>query len=108
MQVCADTIVGNQMIRGISGGQRKRVTTGEMTVGPMKTLLMVHSAPQPAAGFAFSYTLMNLDMKVYHAAMHACLTVNSLALYSIHCFFELISHASDAESCLGMVLAFAG
>ena len=40
-QVCADTIVGNQMIRGISGGQRKRVTTGEMTVGPMKTLFMV-------------------------------------------------------------------
>ena len=29
------------MIRGISGGQRKRVTTGEMTVGPMKTLFMV-------------------------------------------------------------------
>lgn len=56
MQVCADTIVGNQMIRGISGGQRKRVTTGEMTVGPMKTLLMVHSAPQPAAGFAFLHS----------------------------------------------------
>ncbi|CAK0753548.1 hypothetical protein CVIRNUC_002229 [Coccomyxa viridis] len=40
LDVCADTIVGNQMIRGISGGQRKRVTTGEMTVGPMKTLFM--------------------------------------------------------------------
>jgi ABC-type multidrug transport system ATPase subunit len=44
MQVCADTIVGNQMIRGISGGQRKRVTTGEMVVGPMKTLFMVQSS----------------------------------------------------------------
>ena len=43
LQVCADTIVGNQMIRGISGGQRKRVTTGEMIVGPMKTLFMVRS-----------------------------------------------------------------
>ena len=28
------------MIRGISGGQRKRVTTGEMIVGPSKVLLM--------------------------------------------------------------------
>jgi hypothetical protein len=32
LQVCADTQVGNQMIRGVSGGQRKRVTTGEVGV----------------------------------------------------------------------------
>jgi hypothetical protein len=29
LDICADTIVGNEMLRGISGGQRKRVTTGE-------------------------------------------------------------------------------
>ncbi|KAL0029477.1 hypothetical protein WJX77_010449 [Trebouxia sp. C0004] len=40
LDVCADTPVGNQMIRGISGGQKKRVTTGEMIVGPKKTLFM--------------------------------------------------------------------
>ncbi|KAL2898951.1 ABC transporter G family member 31 [Bienertia sinuspersici] len=40
LDICADTIVGNDMNRGVSGGQRKRVTTGEMIVGPMKTLLM--------------------------------------------------------------------
>ncbi|KAF5191007.1 Pleiotropic drug resistance abc transporter [Thalictrum thalictroides] len=40
LDVCADTLVGDQMLRGISGGQRKRVTTGEILVGPVKTLFM--------------------------------------------------------------------
>ncbi|CAK9174554.1 unnamed protein product [Ilex paraguariensis] len=40
LDVCRDTIVGDEMQRGISGGQKKRVTTGEMIVGPTKTLFM--------------------------------------------------------------------
>ncbi|KAJ8638657.1 hypothetical protein MRB53_012924 [Persea americana] len=40
LDICRDTIVGDAMQRGISGGQRKRVTTGEMIVGPTKTLFM--------------------------------------------------------------------
>ncbi|XP_011072266.2 pleiotropic drug resistance protein 1 isoform X2 [Sesamum indicum] len=40
LEICADTMVGDQMIRGVSGGQRKRVTTGEMLVGPAKALFM--------------------------------------------------------------------
>ncbi|CAI9106961.1 OLC1v1006213C1 [Oldenlandia corymbosa var. corymbosa] len=40
LDVCADTMVGSEMMRGISGGQKKRVTTGEMVVGPRKTLFM--------------------------------------------------------------------
>ncbi|KAH9288445.1 hypothetical protein KI387_032562 [Taxus chinensis] len=40
LDVCADTKIGDAMQRGISGGQKKRVTTGEMIVGPTKTLFM--------------------------------------------------------------------
>ncbi|KAI7749054.1 hypothetical protein M8C21_030097, partial [Ambrosia artemisiifolia] len=40
LEVCADTIVGDEMFRGISGGQKKRVTTGEMLVGPARALFM--------------------------------------------------------------------
>lgn len=40
LDICADTFVGDDMRRGISGGQKKRVTTGEMIVGPVTTLLM--------------------------------------------------------------------
>lgn len=28
LDVCAETVVGSDMLRGVSGGQRKRVTTG--------------------------------------------------------------------------------
>ncbi|XVE70385.1 hypothetical protein DITRI_Ditri10aG0068300 [Diplodiscus trichospermus] len=40
LEVCADTIVGDAMMRGISGGQKKRVTTGEMLVGPVGAFFM--------------------------------------------------------------------
>jgi hypothetical protein len=37
---CADTVVGDGMNRGVSGGERKRVTSGEIMVGPSKVLFM--------------------------------------------------------------------
>ncbi|XP_050281944.1 pleiotropic drug resistance protein 2-like isoform X2 [Quercus robur] len=40
LDICADIIVGDEMRRGISGGQKKRVTIGEMLVGPAKALFM--------------------------------------------------------------------
>ncbi|EFJ06133.1 hypothetical protein SELMODRAFT_136014 [Selaginella moellendorffii] len=40
LDICGDIFVGNDMLRGISGGQKKRVTTGEMLVGPVKAFFM--------------------------------------------------------------------
>ncbi|XP_050220402.1 pleiotropic drug resistance protein 3-like [Mercurialis annua] len=40
LDFCADTMVGDAMRRGISGGEKKRLTTGEMIVGPTKALFM--------------------------------------------------------------------
>ncbi|KAM7481855.1 hypothetical protein LguiB_006438 [Lonicera macranthoides] len=40
LDICADSLVGDPMRRGISGGQKKRLTTGEMIVGPTKALFM--------------------------------------------------------------------
>ncbi|GAV70531.1 ABC_tran domain-containing protein/ABC2_membrane domain-containing protein/PDR_assoc domain-containing protein, partial [Cephalotus follicularis] len=40
LEICADILVGDEMFRGVSGGEKKRVTTGEMLVGPAKALFM--------------------------------------------------------------------
>ncbi|KAK1560341.1 hypothetical protein Q3G72_025513 [Acer saccharum] len=40
LDTCADMIVGDAMNRGISGGEKKRLTTGEMIVGPTRALFM--------------------------------------------------------------------
>jgi hypothetical protein len=106
MQVCADTIVGNQMIRGISGGQRKRVTTGEMTVGPMKTLFMVRSASQPAAGFTSRHASMNLDRATLDC--HGRLPSADFFGPEQWPVSDLIRHAWDAGRYLSMIRMFAG
>ncbi|KAL7612639.1 hypothetical protein Lser_V15G05457 [Lactuca serriola] len=40
LESCCDVMVGDQMRRGISGGEKKRVTTGEMLVGPARVFFM--------------------------------------------------------------------
>uniref|UniRef100_A0A0E0HWS2 ABC transporter domain-containing protein n=1 Tax=Oryza nivara TaxID=4536 RepID=A0A0E0HWS2_ORYNI len=40
LDICADIIVGDIMRRGISGGEKKSLTTGEMIVGPSRALFM--------------------------------------------------------------------
>ncbi|XP_008461059.1 pleiotropic drug resistance protein 1-like [Cucumis melo] len=40
LETCADTRVGDEMLKGISGGQRKRLTTGEIICGSANVLFM--------------------------------------------------------------------
>nr|XP_027071225.1 ABC transporter G family member 32-like isoform X1 [Coffea arabica] len=40
LDLCAETPVGDEMLKGISGGQKKRLATGELLVGPSRVLFM--------------------------------------------------------------------
>ncbi|KAJ8544459.1 hypothetical protein ON010_g11808 [Phytophthora cinnamomi] len=40
LDICQNTIVGDAMTRGVSGGERKRVTTGEMAFGNKYVMMM--------------------------------------------------------------------
>lgn len=44
LDICADTVVGNDMLRGISGGQRKRVTTGKTFKHTIALILYIRSS----------------------------------------------------------------
>jgi ABC-type multidrug transport system ATPase subunit len=58
---CADTVVGDGMIRGVSGGEKKRVTTGEVMVGPSKVLFMdeISTGLDSASTFTIVQSLAN-------------------------------------------------
>ncbi|KAG0466702.1 hypothetical protein HPP92_018282 [Vanilla planifolia] len=47
MDRCANVVVGNNIKRGISGGEMKRLTIGEMLVGPAKDTVQKQQASMP-------------------------------------------------------------
>ena len=61
LDVCIDTVCGNDLLKGISGGQKKRVTTGEMMVGRMPCLFMdeISTGLDSASTFLISKALRN-------------------------------------------------
>eukprot|EP00644_Phytophthora_capsici_P006568 jgi/Phyca11/9314/fgenesh1_pm.PHYCAscaffold_36_\ len=62
---CQNTIVGDAMLRGVSGGERKRVTTGEMAFGDKYVMLMdeISTGLDSAATFDIITTQRSLAKK---------------------------------------------
>lgn len=61
--------VSSQMIRGISGGQKKRVTTAEMISGPKRTLFMASIASLMAVLTSAACNGSLHDMQISAATM---------------------------------------
>ncbi|GMF41680.1 unnamed protein product [Phytophthora lilii] len=64
LQICQDTIVGDNMLRGVSGGERKRVTTGEMEFGMKYVSLMDEIST--GLDSAATYDIINTQRSVAH------------------------------------------
>ncbi|GIL90438.1 hypothetical protein Vretimale_17662 [Volvox reticuliferus] len=57
-----DTLVGNEMLKGISGGQKRRVTCGEMAVGLCQVMLLdeVTNGLDAASALAIVWSLQTM------------------------------------------------
>ncbi|ETK77479.1 hypothetical protein L915_16276, partial [Phytophthora nicotianae] len=64
LQICQDTVVGDNMLRGVSGGERKRVTTGEMEFG-MKYISLMDEI-STGLDSAATYDIINTQRSVAH------------------------------------------
>jgi hypothetical protein len=95
MQVCADTVVGGGLLRGVSGGQRKRVTTGELMVGPAKTLLMdeISTGLDSSTTYLIVRCIRNYVhlLEVSHTALWDCDAMGCL-LHAATCIPRLLSY----------------
>mmetsp|Transcript_7924 Transcript_7924/g.14521 ORF Transcript_7924/g.14521 Transcript_7924/m.14521 type:complete len:1594 (+) Transcript_7924:169-4950(+) len=58
----ADTIIGNEVLKGVSGGEKRRVTLGEMLVVGSKVLLLdeISTGLDAAATFDITKTIKNI------------------------------------------------
>ncbi|KAI9988493.1 hypothetical protein PInf_021920 [Phytophthora infestans] len=72
LQICQDTVVGDNMLRGISGGERKRVTTGEMEFGMKYVSLMDEITTGLDA--AAAYDIVDTQRSVVHR-MHKTVVI---------------------------------
>uniref|UniRef100_H3H939 ABC transporter domain-containing protein n=1 Tax=Phytophthora ramorum TaxID=164328 RepID=H3H939_PHYRM len=72
---CQETIVGDAMIRGVSGGERKRVTTGEMEFGMKFVSLMdeISTGLDSAATFDIIKTQRSIAHKLNKTVVIALL-----------------------------------
>ncbi|KAF1317760.1 Atp-binding protein, partial [Globisporangium splendens] len=84
LENCQNTIVGDAMLRGVSGGERKRVTTGEMQFGIKKFMLMdeISTGLDSAATFDIVTTQRSIA-KTFHKTVVIALLQPSPEVFAL-------------------------
>ncbi|KAL0437009.1 UNVERIFIED_CONTAM: Pleiotropic drug resistance protein 2 [Sesamum radiatum] len=84
LDICADIMVGDDMRRGISGGQKKRVTTGEMLVGPAKAFFMdeISTGLDSSTTFQIVKFMRQMMVKLF-IKVHVKMSWNSLNTWDL-------------------------
>uniref|UniRef100_H3GDX6 ABC transporter domain-containing protein n=1 Tax=Phytophthora ramorum TaxID=164328 RepID=H3GDX6_PHYRM len=84
LENCKNTVVGDGMLRGVSGGERKRVTTGEMAFGNKFVLMMdeISTGLDSAATFDIISTQRSLA-KALHKTVVISLLQPSPEVYEL-------------------------
>mmetsp|Transcript_6808 Transcript_6808/g.11284 ORF Transcript_6808/g.11284 Transcript_6808/m.11284 type:complete len:1439 (+) Transcript_6808:110-4426(+) len=75
LNTCKDTYVGNDMIRGVSGGQKRRVTAGEMILLPGEVKVM--DAVSNGLDAATTYDIIQ-SLKIFTTTLKATAVVSLL------------------------------
>ncbi|KAH7373105.1 hypothetical protein KP509_17G037500 [Ceratopteris richardii] len=88
LQRCADTIIGNQFLRGVSGGERKRVCIGqEILINPSLLFL-----DEPTSGLDSTTALRTISLlhKLAHQGRAVMATIHQPSSRAFHMFDKLI------------------
>ncbi|RLN48187.1 hypothetical protein BBJ29_000280 [Phytophthora kernoviae] len=95
LQICQNIIVGDAMLRGVSGGERKRVTTGEMQFGSQQVVLLdeISTDLDSAAASDIIATQWSL-VKKFHTTVVVSL---------FHVYYQF--HVMNAQIVLGIIFA---
>ncbi|KXZ55191.1 hypothetical protein GPECTOR_3g336 [Gonium pectorale] len=100
-----DTLVGNEMIKGISGGQKRRVTLGEMAVGLAHVNMLDEITNGLDAAYALSIVKSLRNMVEYtNATVVATLLQPSPEV--VACFHDVMLMAGGRITFFGPVHAF--
>jgi len=107
LQVCSETLIGNDQIRGVSGGQRKRVTTGELLVSPKKTLFLdeISTGLDSATTFQIMRTLRHFA-HLRQATMLIALLQPTPETY--HLFDDIMLLSEGGQACCMRLQLFNG
>ncbi|RLN50462.1 hypothetical protein BBP00_00010045 [Phytophthora kernoviae] len=70
LETCQNTIVGDAMVRGVSGGERKRVTTGEMAFGDKYVIVM--NEITTGLDSAAAYAIINTQRSIAKSSTKRC------------------------------------